>query len=113
MTLPLVCMQDMGSLDHFFDIDPDDYRTTSTLLTFGPAATTRQVSILITTNGVNEPTEQFQALLTLLTTGVDVTIRPSEATVFIEDDDGKFIFGRVAHISCSCCISRQYWLIFS
>ena len=83
------------------DVDPDDYGTTSTLLTFGPSDTTRQVSIPIADDSVNEAREQFQALLTLLTTGVDVTIRPSEAPVFIDDDDGKFIFGRVTHISCS------------
>ena len=73
----------------FIRTDPNDYRTTSSLLTFGPAVTTRQVSIPITDDNVNEPTEQFQALLGLLTIGVDVIVRPSEATVVIMDEDGK------------------------
>ena len=68
----------------------DDYETISSLLTFGPGVTTRAVSIPITNDNVHEPDpEQFLANLGLLTTGVEVTIAPDQATVVINDDDGK------------------------
>ena len=91
MTLPLVCVSTClcAFTRIFIRTDPNDYRTTSSLLTFGPAVTTIQVSIPITDDNVNEPTEQFQALLGLLTIGVDVIVRPSEATVVIMDEYGK------------------------
>ena len=48
------------------------------------------MSILITDDNIYErDPEQFFANLGLLTTGVDVSIAPVQATVTINDDDGN------------------------
>ena len=70
-------------------VDSEDYTSTTTLLTFGPGVTFIDVPIPITNDNVYEPdSEEFLALLNLVTTGVDVEVRPDEATVQITDDDG-------------------------
>ena len=59
------------------------------ILTFGPSVREVQVSIPLTDNNVFEPTEEFGAQLTLVTTGADVEISRPTATVSIADDDSK------------------------
>ena len=86
----LLAFSNLCDFTHFLFPATDDYETISFLLTFGPGVTTRAVSIPITDDGVHEPDpEQFLASLGLLTTGVEVTITPDQATVVINDDDGK------------------------
>ena len=72
-------------------LDPEDYMSTSTLLTFGPDMMTTQVSIPIEDDSVYEPApaERLFGTLGLLTTDVAVVIRPAQADVFIEDNDCK------------------------
>ena len=72
-------------------LDPEDYMSTSILLTFGPDTTTTQVSISIVDDGVYEPApaERLFGTLGLLTSDVAVVIRPAQADIFIEDNDCK------------------------
>ena len=72
--------------------DPADYTSTTTRLTFGPDVTFIDVPIPITNDNVYEPdSEGFLALLNLVTTGVDVEVRPDEAMVLIIDEDGEYM----------------------
>lgn len=71
------------------------------LLTFGPDATSMNISIPIADDNVYEPySEEFLALMNLETTGVDVVVRPEEATIRITDDDGNL---KLFPISFSLC----------
>ena len=68
--------------------DPNDYTSVSQLLTFGPGQTTQNVPVAIVNDNVYElNSEEFMASLELVTTGVDVQVMPSEATVRIRDND--------------------------
>ena len=72
--------------------DPADYTSTTTLLTFAPERIFVDVPITITDDTVYEPdSEEFLALLNLVTTGVDVIVRPDEAMVLIIDEDGEYM----------------------
>ena len=96
-TLPLVCTAPLRiyivqviTITHHL-LDPEDYMSTSTLLTFGPDTMITQVSIPIVDDSTYEPVpaERLFATLGLLTTDVAVVIRPAQADIFIEDNDCK------------------------
>ena len=60
------------------------------MLTFTPSTTRHNVSIPITDDDVVESPERFISQIRgVTTTGVDVSLRPSEAMIEIIDDDSK------------------------
>ena len=77
-----------------------DYLEVDTLLTFGPTVSTISVPITIINDLVDEPQQEFEADLELITVS-NVVIAPSIATVIIEDDDGEWLHILIAS---ACCI---------
>ena len=66
-----------------------DYEEVDTLLTFSPTVSTISVPVTIINDLVDEPQEEFEAELELITV-TNVTVAPAVATVLIEDDDGEW-----------------------
>ena len=72
-------------------------------LTFGPSSTSVGVPISISGDTVYEPgIEQFLANLELVTTDVDVIVRPEQATIQIFDDDGKPVICHSSYSNYGC-----------
>ena len=70
--------------------DPDDYSTTTSLLTFGPGTAQLMVGIPITNDMVYESlVEEFLSNLELVTNDADVMVRPDEARILITEEDSK------------------------
>ena len=91
--------------------DPDDYNTTTSLLTFGPDMSQFFVGIPITNDIVYEPfVEEFLSNLELVTNDADVMVRPDEARILITDEDSKSSWAH-SIIVCTCDIFHlQYQL---
>ena len=91
--------------------DPDDYNTTTSLLTFGPDMSQFVVGIPITNDIVYEPfVEEFLSNLELVTNDADVMVRPDEARILITDEDSKSSWAH-SIIACTCDIFHlQYQL---
>ena len=71
---------------------PNDYTSTSQLLTFSATNTREDVAISITDDNIDEVIEQFLGHLTLVTSGVNVQLSPQQTEVQIIDDDGNIFF---------------------
>ena len=86
----------------------EDYTPQTTTLTFDSLNDRRLVEFLITDDQVDENLERFLANLTLTSSNVErVEIRPDQATLLIEDNDGQqqeaphtFV---LALLHCLCC----------
>ena len=65
---------------------------TTTTLTFGPSATTREVSIPIVNDDIVESIENFFGNLQLITPNANVVISPPSTQVNINDDDCRKLF---------------------
>ena len=74
-----------------------DYLEVDTLLTFGPTVSTILVPVTIINDLVDEPREEFEAELELITVS-NVAIAPSIATVII---NGEWLHILIAS---ACCI---------
>ena len=77
-------------------------------LVFGPGSTSIDFAISISGDTVYEPgIEQFLANLELVTTGVDVTVRPEQATIQIFDDDSKPVICHLSYGNYGCFQQSQ------
>ena len=77
---------------------PNDYVSTSLVLTFSPGMRRLTVSVQTSNDAVFEGDETFEAVLSLPAVGSErVTLRDERAAAIIEDNDGKessfFFFG--------------------
>ena len=77
---------------HHF-LAPDDYTSISgSLLTFSVTNTRFDVSIPVNNDNINEGIEEFLAILTFQSVvGENIQLVPDQATVQINDNDGKVI----------------------
>ena len=71
-----------------------DYEEVDTLLTFNPTVSTILVPVTIINDLVDEPEEEFEAELELITVTI-MRAAPDMATVLIDDDDREWF-----HIFC-------------
>ena len=74
---------------------PGDYEPINRTLTFDSESSRLVIPVRIINDGVDEEDEQLLSRLQLEPVGGDspnVQVEPSEATLTIVDDDGKFIF---------------------
>ena len=67
-----------------------DYQNINQTLTFSPINTTITISVPILDDQVDEDQEFYIVKLVLVDEQQNVQIQPDEATVFVEDNDGKF-----------------------
>ena len=65
-----------------------DYLVGNGDVTFNPGDTQKQITVFITNDNIVEPLEHFRATLTAGSKAIVVT--PSQAQIFIQDDDGMF-----------------------
>lgn len=90
----VVCLTTTSLQYSLFNISSalDDYTPTTELLTFGPSSPQLFVTIPIASDAVYEPdVEQFFSNLVLETPNPDVTVRPDEAVILINDDDRESV----------------------
>lgn len=78
---------------------PNDYVSTSLVLTFSPGMRRLTASVQTSNDAIFEGDETFEAVLSLPAVGSErVTLRDERAAAIIEDNDGKkssfFFFGR-------------------
>ena len=66
-----------------------DYQSVNQTLTFSPINTTITISVPILDDQVDEDQEFFIVKLVLVNEQQNVQVQPDEATVFVEDNDGK------------------------
>ena len=70
-------------------LSDSDYQSVNQTLTFSPTNTTITISVPILDDQVDEDREFFIVKLALVNEQQNVQIQPDEATVFVEDNDGK------------------------
>ena len=71
-------------------LSDSDYQSVNQTLTLSPINTTITISVPILDDQVDEDREFFIVKLVLVNEQQNVQIQPDEATVFVEDNDGKF-----------------------
>ena len=70
-------------------LSDSDYQSVNQTLTFSPINTAITISVPILDDQVDEDQEFFIVKLVLVNEQQNVQIQPDEATVFVEDNDGK------------------------
>ena len=73
----------------FLTIASADYTSSTVDLTFGPSSRKQCVTIPVLNDTVPEVPEHFSVVLSMTTSLAGVILTPDNATVVINDDDGK------------------------
>ena len=84
----LACTHVRMSVSYYTPTGMLDFLPTSSVMDFSSSAIKFEVQIPLFNDDIYEEMEQFTARLTLLTTGTDVLLSQSSATITIIDNDG-------------------------